>query len=497
MEFAIQNSHPASLSSDCIVVGIFDRRKLPAAAKALDQALDGLISRVLKRGDLDGEIGQSLWLHHVPGLNVERILLVGCGKEKEFTDRCFQKATRSMIQAVQHSGTRTVQNFLTDLKVRDRDLGWTLAQTVLLVRESLYRFDEHKSKARKNAVILDRMLLAVPEDADPAPLQQSLSRAMATADGIHLARDLGNRPGNVCTPRHLADQAREIKKGCKDLKLEILKEDDMEKLGMGALLALSRGSEQPPRLIVMEYRGGKDGDRPVALVGKGITFDTGGISIKPAAEMDEMKFDMCGAAAVLGVMKAVTELQLPINVVGVIAAAENMPDGKAIKPGDIVTTLSGQTVEVLNTDAEGRLVLCDALSYVERYKPEVVVDMATLTGACIIALGHHISAVLGNDSDLIQELLKAGRQAMDPAWELPLDEVYQDQLRSNFADIGNIGGRPAGTITAACFLSRFTEHYRWAHIDIAGVAWKSGKEKGATGRPVPLLMQFLFNRLQG
>jgi leucyl aminopeptidase len=319
---------------------------------------------------------------------------------------------------------------------------------------------------------------------------------MAIASGMRLTKDLANLPGNICKPEYLAEQARFLKKAYPDLKVSILDEKEMEELGMGALLAVGRGSVNPPRLIVMEYRGTDKKQQPVVLVGKGITFDTGGISLKPGEAMDEMKYDMGGAASVFGALKACSEMQLPLNVVGVIASAENMPDGNATRPGDIVTTMSGQTVEILNTDAEGRLVLCDALTYVKKFDPEVVIDIATLTGACIIALGSHASGMLSNHSPLANDLISAGKASFDRIWELPLWDDYQEQLDSNFADFANIGGRPAGTITAACFLARFTQKYHWAHLDIAGTAWKSGKEKGATGRPVPLLMQYLMDRAE-
>ncbi|MFP4683331.1 MAG: leucyl aminopeptidase [Ectothiorhodospira sp.] len=496
MEFSVKSGLPGAGRSPCIVAGVFERRKLSAAAKAVDQATDGALSALLKRGDMDGERGQTLWVQHLPGDVADRILLVGLGKEKEFGEAPFREVAGAMTRALLQSGADTVHNTLTDLPVKGRDLAWKAFQTVLLVEEGLYRFDELKTGKKRPKPALKHMALEAGDGDAVDSGERAVARARATAAGVGLARDLANRPGNVCTPDYLANEAKALKKAHKDLKLEVLDEEALEKEGMGALLAVGRGSENPPRLIVMDYRGGRKGEQPVVLVGKGITFDSGGISLKPGEGMDEMKFDMGGAAAVLGAMKACAELQLPLNVMGVIAAAENMPDGRATRPGDILKTLSGQTVEVLNTDAEGRLVLCDALTYVERFEPAAVVDMATLTGACIIALGHQASAVLGNDAALVRELLAAGQQTRDRAWELPLWDEYQEQLKSNFADMANIGGRPAGTITAACFLSRFTKKYKWAHLDIAGVAWKSGKEKGATGRPVPLLMQFLFNRLQ-
>jgi leucyl aminopeptidase len=315
------------------------------------------------------------------------------------------------------------------------------------------------------------------------------------AQGMALAKDLANLPGNICTPSYLADEARRLGRKSSKLKVTVLEEKQMEKLGMGALLSVSRGSRQPAKLIVLEYKGGKADARPVALVGKGLTFDAGGISIKPAEKMDEMKYDMCGGASVLGTLAACVALDLPLNVVGIIPSSENLPDGDANKPGDIVTSMSGQTIEILNTDAEGRLILCDALTYTERFKPAAVVDIATLTGACIIALGDQASGLLANDDKLADELLAAGQSSGDRAWRLPLWDEYQSQLDSNFADMANVGGRPAGTITAACFLARYTKQFKWAHLDIAGTAWKSGgKDKGATGRPVPLLTQFLLKR---
>ena len=323
---------------------------------------------------------------------------------------------------------------------------------------------------------------------------KAITDGEAIAAGVELARTLGNLPGNICTPSYLADQARELGKRSKMLKVSVMDEAGMKKLGMGALLSVARGSREPARLISMVYSGGASNDKPVVLVGKGVTFDSGGISIKPAAAMDEMKYDMCGAASVLGTLQACVEMQLPLNVVGVIPTTENLPDGNASKPGDIVTSMSGQTIEVLNTDAEGRLILCDALTYCEKYEPAVVIDIATLTGACVIALGAHAAGLLSNSDELAEALLAAGITAGDRAWRMPLWDDYQQQLDSNFADMANIGGREAGTITAACFLSRFASDYDWAHLDIAGVAWKGGKEKGATGRPVSLLTQFLLDR---
>jgi leucyl aminopeptidase len=349
-----------------------------------------------------------------------------------------------------------------------------------------------KSKSEDSSPALRRLALYV----DRAALKRAaagLEQGLAVAHGMSLAKDLGNLPPNVCTPAYLAAQARELAQHYR-MKITVLERADMQRLGMHTLLSVAQGSAQPPKFIVLEHRGGPKTMKPVVLVGKGITFDTGGISIKPAAEMDEMKFDMCGAASVLGTLKAVGEMKLPINVVGVVPTTENMPGGRATRPGDIVKSLSGQTVEILNTDAEGRLILCDALTYVERFEPAAVIDIATLTGACVIALGHVASGLFANDDALAREVASAGEVSYDRVWHMPLWADYQEQLKSNFADFANIGGRPAGAVTAACFLARFAGKFKWAHLDIAGTAWKSGKEKGATGRPVPLLTEFLVNR---
>jgi leucyl aminopeptidase len=385
---------------------------------------------------------------------------------------------------------------LSDLPLKRRDAAWKVEQAALAVADGLYRFDRMKSKAASRKSPLERVTLHVAERREVKDADEAIKRASAIGAGMDLAKDLGNLPGNVCTPTYLAEQAEALGKEC-GFKVQVFDKRQVEKMGMGAFLAVAQGSREPPRFIVMERMAGKKSERPVALVGKGITFDTGGISIKPAAEMDEMKFDMCGAASVLGALHAIAELGLELNVVGLVPTTENMPGGAASKPGDIVSSMSGQTIEILNTDAEGRLILCDALTYAERFDPAAVVDVATLTGACVVALGHVATGLYSNRDDLADELLEAGREAWDRAWRLPLWDDYQEQLKSPFADLANIGGRPAGSVTAACFLSRFAGKYAWAHLDIAGTAWTSGKNKGATGRPVPLLASFLLNRAPG
>ena len=493
MEFIVKSGTPEKQRSGCIVAGVFETRKLSAVAHQIDEVSSGAIAAILRRGDLEGKVGQTLLLHNVSNLPSERVLLVGCGKEKEFNEGRYREITARAIGALKDTGATEVTSYLTELEVKGRDIVWKVRHAVEVTETALYRFDQLKSKPNSNRRALKRVVLAVPKRSDLGPGEQAIREGLAVAAGVKLARDLGNLPGNICTPTYLAEQAVELGKQY-NVKTTILEKEEMQKLGMGALLSVARGSRQPPKLIVLEYRGGKDDEPPVALVGKGLTFDAGGISIKPAANMDEMKYDMCGGASVLGAIKAAAEMKLPLNIVGIVPSSENLPDGDANKPGDIVTSMSGQTIEVLNTDAEGRLILCDALTYAERYKPAVVVDIATLTGACVIALGAHASGLFANNDQLARELVSAGKYTYDRAWQLPLWDEYQKQLDSNFADMANIGGREAGAIIGGSFLARYTKNFKWAHLDIAGTAWKTGKEKGATGRPVPLLVQFLLNR---
>lgn len=493
MEFSIKQSSSEKQRSACVVVGVYAGGKLSPAAQLLDRAAKHLLSDVIARGDLDGKLANTLVLHHVPGIVAERVLLVGLGKSAEFSAKQFIEAVRASLSALHKTASKDAAFYLTDLTVKGRDEAWKIKQCVLLAAESVFRCDQLKSKPA-DAPTLRKLQLGCADKPSHAA-QTALEQASAIAGGMALTKTLGNLPGNICTPTYLADQAKAMAKTHK-LKLTILEEKDMEKLGMHSLLSVSHGSRQPAKLITLEYQGADKKQKPVVLVGKGITFDSGGISLKPGAEMDEMKYDMCGAASVLGTMQAVAEMGLKLNVVIVIPSSENLPDGAASKPGDIVKSMSGQTIEILNTDAEGRLVLCDALTYAARFEPDTVVDVATLTGACVIALGHVATGLFSNEDKLAKELLEAGDYAHDRAWHMPLWEDYQQQLDSNFADMQNIGGRAGGSITAACFLSRFTKDYRWAHLDIAGTAWKSGKEKGATGRPVPLLTQYLINRAQ-
>ena len=492
VEFTIKAGSPEKLKNGCVVAGVFAGGELSAAARALDKASAGAISAILARGDLDDKAGATLVLHALPGLATPRVLLVGLGKAAEVSDKTYRDAVTAAARQLTASAAEDAAFCLAEVDVGERSAAWRIAQAAQILRDSTYRCDELKSRKDESRKGVRKLVFIT--SGKPAPdLEAGLREGEAIAEGMALAKTLGNLPGNVCTPTYLATTARKLAKEHK-IKVEVLERDDMEKLGMGALLSVARGSHEPPKFIVLNYKGGKAKDKPVVLVGKGITFDTGGISLKPGEGMDEMKYDMCGAASVLGTFKAIARLELPINVVGLIPTTENMPGGSAIKPGDIVTSLSGQTIEILNTDAEGRLILCDALTYAERFEPAAVVDIATLTGACIIALGNLTSGLLANDDALAAELLASGQAAGDKAWQLPLWDEYQDMLKSNFADIPNIGSKGAGSIVAACFLARFTKAYKWAHLDIAGTAWKSGADKGATGRPVPLLTRFLIDR---
>jgi leucyl aminopeptidase len=475
------------------VVGVFESRKLTLPAELLDKAAGGYISDIVRRGDMDGKGATTLLLHNVPGTLCDRVLLVGLGKEKEFHEKEFLDAIRLAVKTVNETGAFDTSLFLTELVVRKRSVAWRVRQTAMIALEATYRFDRFKSKKDEVRRPLRKMTLAVERRNEHGQAEQGLAQGIAIAAGMAAARDLGNLPANICTPLHVAEQARAMARDF-SLECEVLERADIEKLEMRCLLAVAAGSHQPPKLIVLSYRGGTAGAEPVVLIGKGVTFDTGGISLKPATEMDEMKYDMCGAASVLGTLLAVARLKLPINLTVIVPATENMPGGGATRPGDIVTSMSGQTIEILNTDAEGRLILCDALTYAERYEPDTVIDVATLTGACVVALGGVASGLFANRDALARELLAAGEEAHDRAWHLPLWDDYQELLKSPFADMGNIGGRWAGAITAACFLSRFTKKFKWAHLDIAGTAWKSGTDKGATGRPVALLTHYFLQR---
>ncbi len=482
-------------STDCVIVGLYEKGGFTPSASALDEAAGGLLSKLVKQGDLTGKLASTTWIYDCGSAATPRALIVGCGAKEKLNENNFRKIIAAATGRLKETSAKDAVSCLVDVEVPNRDVAWKSKYHVEVSADALYRFDQMKSEKAK-PLNLKQLRLAT-DKAGLNEAKQGVAIGTAVAKGVAVTKDLGNLPGNICTPTYLAKEAKGLAKSYDKITTSVLDEKDMKALGMGALLAVSAGSDEPAKLAVMEYKGGNPKDAPHVLVGKGITFDTGGISLKPGEGMGEMKWDMCGAASVIGTLTTLAELNLPINVVGIIACAENMPSGRATKPGDIVTSMSGQTIEILNTDAEGRLVLCDALTYAERFEPASVVDIATLTGACIIALGHHTSALMANDDDLAQSLLAAGRQSHDRTWQMPLWDDYQSAIDSNFADIQNIGGRPAGSITAACFLARFTKKYKWAHLDIAGVAWTSGKEAASTGRPVPLLTQYLLNQVGG
>lgn len=498
MDFSIKaldsKSTIASIKTGCIAVAVFENKNLSVAAQALNQKGD--ISAALKSGDISGKAGSTLLLRGVNGVTAERVLLVGLGKEDAVSEKDFSAAVQAVARTFSSLGASDAIVALPFDTVASRDTAWAIRCYVQNARDAAYRFDSQKSKKDPAPTGVKKITFAVASTSANLA-KEAVTQAVAVANGIDLTKDLGNLPANVCTPSYLANTAKSMGKEFK-LQVEVLDRKQLQALKMGSFLSVTNGSVEPPKFIVIKHLGGKAKDAPTILVGKGITFDSGGISLKPGAAMDEMKYDMGGAASVLGTMRAIAELKLKLNVIVVIPTCENMPSGSATKPGDIVTSMSGLTIEVLNTDAEGRLVLSDALTYVERFKPAAVVDVATLTGACITALGHHNSGLFTRSDDahdaLANELLAAGKAAGDTAWRMPIEDSYQEQLKSNFADMANIGGPAGGAVTAACFLERYTKKYTWAHLDIAGTAWKSGAAKGSTGRPVPLLTSFLIER---
>ena len=493
MQFSVERGRLGTRRTGCIVAGVYEGRKLSPSAKALDAASGNVIGGVLKR-DHDGELGTTLLLHEPGKLAAERVLLVGLGPEREFLESSYRTAVCAATAALRSTGAADATLCLNELPVGDRDAAWKIEQAVLAVMDGLYRFDKLKSKPARARRDLKKVAFHVESRSELSAAGAAIERGAAIAEGVILARDLGNMPGNLGTPTWLAEEARRLGKR-HGFKVKILDREHVEKLGMGAFLAVARGSAQPPKFIIMEYGGGPRDEPPVVLVGKGLTFDAGGISIKAANEMDEMKFDMCGAASVFGALHACALMKLPLGVVGLIPATENMPDGNAIKPGDVVTTLSGKTVEILDTDAEGRVVLCDALTYAERYEPSAVIDLGTLTGGIVVALGDIASGMFANDEALAREVREAADTSWDRVWQMPLWDDYQKALKSSFADLPNMGASGSDcAITAACFLSRFAKSYPWVHLDIAGTASKSGEDKGATGRPVALLAHFLVAR---
>ncbi len=492
IEINIESSSPEKFKTGVLAVGAFSDGTLLRSSQKIDEASKGKLSAVIKRGDLDEKPGSTLLLHDLPGVEAERVLLVSLGTRDKFGEKGFRDALSAIAKAFASGPARDAAVTLS-VDVPGHALAWRAQTASRILADGGYRFDAPGKTAKKERGVRKITLLVGDKVTDE--LKNAVRQGEAVAEGIALAKDLGNLPGNVCNPAYLADTARALGKEF-NLDVEILEREDMKKLGMGAALSVGQASAQPCKFIVMTHHGGGKA-KPIVLIGKGVTFDTGGISLKPGANMDEMKFDMCGAASVFGAMKTVARLRLPINVVALIPAVENMPGGNATRPGDVVTSMSGQTIEILNTDAEGRLALADALTYAERFHPDYVIDVATLTGACVIALGNLTSGLFANDDELAEQLLGSGNDTGDRAWRLPMFDEYQDLLKSNFADMSNLGGRPAGSITAACFLKRFANGFKWAHLDIAGTNAVSGDAKGATGRPVPLLTEFLIARAEG
>jgi len=494
MRFEIWSKGVATLAVDCLVVGVFEDGELTAQARSVDEATGGRLKKLVSRGDFPGRAAETLLVGDLPGLAASRVLLTGLGPRKDFGRKPWRKAWKAAVAALAKTGVATAAVALERPETEALDDYYYGRAVAEIASTGLYRINDLKTGKKPKAAALKRVLAGPAGKRSAKALERGLAHGAAIAEAGKMQRNLANLPGNICTPRYLADQARALARSHRSLSVRVLDEPAIRREKMGCLLAVSQGSGEPPRLIVLEHKGGKAGRAPVVLVGKGVTFDSGGISLKPSADMDEMKYDMSGAAAVIAALSLMAQLRVPLNVVGIVAAVENMPGGKAVKPGDIAISASGQSVEILNTDAEGRLILCDALHYARRFKPAALVDMATLTGACVIALGHHHTGVLGNDEALVHELVEAGVRADDRAWQLPLTEEYTEQLKSNFADFANIGGRDGGTITAAAFLGKFTRGMPWAHLDIAGTAWRSGTHKGSTGRPTAMLADFLIRR---
>jgi leucyl aminopeptidase len=487
LKFSLTSDSPDSADAPCVVIGIYANGTFSEAAARVDKAAEGALRRLADNGDLSGKLGSSALLFDLHGLRARRVLAVGLGEKDKFDAAAFKRAALEAGRALEALPITHAASWLPEVDVPGRDDAWKLRTAALAADQHAYRYTAtFKPKDKPKAAKIESMALSGTD-------ARALREASAMARGVRFARELGNLPPNICNPAYIAEQAQALASSRKGVDCEVLERADMEALGMGSLLGVARGSANAPKLVVLRWQAGGDA-KPTVLVGKGITFDSGGISLKPGAGMEEMKFDMCGAAGMLGTFVAAVELALPINLVCVVAAVENMPDGNAYRPSDVLTSMSGQTIEVLNTDAEGRLILCDALTYAQRFDPEVIIDAATLTGACVVALGKHASGLMTQDEELAGHLLDAGNHTLDRAWRLPLWDDYQSALDSAFADVANLGGKYAGAITAGCFLSRFTTGYRWAHLDIAGTAWNEGRKGLATGRPVPMLTQYLIDR---
>ena len=495
LEFDLNQDLLATVAADCVVVGVFADKSLSAAGDMLDKASDGRLRALIDRGDASGKTGKTAMLHDLPGVASPRVLLVGLGEADKLGPAQYLKAVGDAARVLKTGAVTHALFALTDVAIKERDAAWAIRQTVIAADHACYTYTAtlgEKNKAKAGEPGLRKLSVHAPGDS--ADAATALVQGRAIAQGVAFARELGNLPPNICNPAYLAERAVEFTGGAASTSCEVLQDADMEALGMGSLLAVARGSANRPRLIAMTYNGAGDDSKPYVLVGKGLTFDSGGINLKVQGGIEEMKFDMCGGAAVMGTFVAAVGMQLKVNLVVVVAAVENMPDADAFRPSDVLTSMAGTTIEIGNTDAEGRLVLCDALTWSQKFKPAALIDVATLTGACMVALGKHASGLMTKTDDLADELLAAGEQSYDRAWRLPLWDEYQTMLESSFADVYNIGGRWGGAITAGCFLSRFTEDQRWAHLDIAGSGSDEGKRGMSTGRPVGLLSQWLIDR---
>lgn len=490
MKFTIVTNKLTQIKTDAIVVPIFSKGTLSASAQTLDTTSGKIISQLIKQGDFHGTVGESLLLPTVSGLRTARILLVGCGEIADFNSRSLEKFCTAAITTLKTS-CKSICLAIDDFHIKPHTADWILEQSIFYSNQAAYEFVTYKSKKNSPKTTLNEISFYTDAKHEP----QTLKTATITSAAINFTKDIANQPCNIATPDYLAKVAKDLAKQYTALTVLDMDVKALKRLKMGGILGVGQGSSNPPHLVELRYHGGKTNQAPIVLVGKGVTFDTGGISIKPSGSMEEMKFDMCGAASVLGALKAVAELKLPINVVGLIPTVENMPDGNSYRPGDVLTTYSGQTIEITNTDAEGRVILCDALSYAKKFKPKVILDMATLTGACVVALGSVNSGLFTRHDSLAHDLLSAAAQSHDTTWRLPLEDAYYPDLDSDIADMKNSGGRWGGAVTAACFLDRFVDKTQlWAHLDIAGTAYNSGKGVGATGRPVGLLVQYLRNQ---
>ncbi|AKC60219.1 leucyl aminopeptidase [Blochmannia endosymbiont of Camponotus (Colobopsis) obliquus] len=479
-----------------VVIGVFEKQQLSYSGNKINDLSEGYIKYNLHASNFTGKIGETLFLYNIPNFPSKHILLIGCGKDTEITDKKYKKIIHKLTNALINTIFTKSIYYLNEINVISRNQYWKIKQSVEIICEILYTFEQFKTKNKKKHCKIDNIIFPITNEQSIQDGQKAIQHGLAIANSINNTKNLANMPPNICNANYLANKLQQLSNNNDKTNISIINEQQMKKLGMNSYVAVGQGSSNKTIMSIIKYQGHPNKNtKPIILIGKGVTFDSGGLSIKTSDKLDEMKFDMCGAAATYGVMHMAINLKLPLNIIGVIAGCENMISNKSLRPGDILSSLSGQTIEVLNTDAEGRLILCDTLTYIEKFDPEIVIDIATLTGACIIALGHHYSALMSNYQPLANELILASRQSGDYIWQLPLVEEFQEQLKSNLADMKNVGGKAAGTITAGCFLSKFTKKYHWAHLDIAGTAWTSEPNKNATGRPVALLSQFLLNRV--